>query len=109
MNHNMDYLDKLVTFCRENDITLIAATMPLPQRTLHEFADNYNEAWDYFSEFFEEREVPYYNFNREYYKAYSHKAQHYVDWDGHMNGDSAREFSGIFGKIVFHEWMTEKQ
>ena len=104
---NMDYLDRLVSLCKENDIQLLATTMPLPQRTLHEYADNYNEAWDYFAEFFESHEVPYYNFNREFYKAYSHKAEHYVDWDGHMNGDSAREFSGIFGKIVFHDWIKE--
>ena len=43
-----------------------------------------------------EKKVPYYNFNREYYDSYGHGLENYVDYDGHMNGDSARQFSEVF-------------
>ena len=49
------------------------------------------------------KKVPYYNFNREYYDSYGHGLENYVDYDGHMNGDSARQFSEVFGQVVFQK------
>ena len=70
---------------------------------LVEEQESYKEAWDYFSDYFNEKGVPYYNFNREYYDSYSHGLENYVDYDGHMNGDSARQFSEVFGQVVFQK------
>ena len=53
-----------------------------------------------FRHILQEQGVPYYNFNREYYGAYGHDLANYVDYDGHMNGDSARAFSKVFGETV---------
>lgn len=98
---NIEYLDKLIQLCKENDIEFIAATMPLPAVTLVKYQDNYNEAWDYFTKYFDDKGVEYYNFNREYYQSFSHDLADYTDYDGHMNGESAREFSSMFGQMLY--------
>lgn len=97
---NIEYMDKLIALCREKDIPFIAVSMPLPEAAIAADPENYETAWDYFSDFMEERGIPYYNFNREFGVSYSHRAGHFVDYEGHLNGDSAREFSGILGSIL---------
>ncbi len=97
---NMEYLGKLIRLCREKDIPFIAVSMPLPQTTLQADPESFERAWTYFSDYFRDQQIPYLNFNRELTQAYSHREEHYVDYDGHLNGDSAREFSGILGSIL---------
>ena len=97
---NMEYLEKLIALCKENDIPFIAVSMPQPEEALASAPESYESAWNYFSQFLKEQDVPYLNFNRELSQSYSHKANHFVDYDGHLNGDSAREFSGILGSIL---------
>ena len=81
---NLEYLDKLIALCKE------------------QVADaGWEQAWDWFADYFSERDVEFYNFNREYYDLWSHDSVFYVDWDGHMNGESARGFSRVFGTLVF--------
>lgn len=97
---NLEYLDRLAALCREENIRFVIAVMPLPEQTLRADA-NWDGAWDCFADWAQQRDVEFYNFNREYYDWYSHDAACYVDYDGHMNGDSARAFSQIFGALVF--------
>ena len=97
---NMEYLEKLITLCKENDILFVAVSMPLPETTLASDPESFEKAWTYFSDFLREQGVPYLNFNRELAQGYSHRAEHFVDYDGHLNGDSAREFSGILGTLL---------
>lgn len=97
---NLTYLGKLIDLCAEESIRLVVAVMPLPDKTLAADA-NWEDAWDFFADWFEARDVEYYNFNREYYDFWTHDAVCYVDYDGHMNGDSARGFSRVFGTLVF--------
>ena len=49
---NMEYLKKLITFCKENDIEFVAVTTPIPINTLKDYSDSYNAAWKYFGQFF---------------------------------------------------------
>ena len=65
-------MDKLIALCKENNVTFIAATMPIPAVTLSENWDSFEAADTYFSDYFKAQGVPYYNFNMEYYSAYSH-------------------------------------
>ena len=97
---NLSYLEKLISLCRKENIRLVVAVMPLPEQTLQSDA-GWDAAWDFFSAFFAQRDVEFFNFNREYYGVYSHEATCFVDYDGHMNGSSARSFSQIFGALVF--------
>lgn len=97
---NMEYLSKLIKLCRDNNIKFTAVTTPIPAVTLMKYQDNYSQAWSYFSDYFESEGVDYYNFNVEYYNAYSHDLSHYTDYDGHMNGNSAIDFSRVLGQKI---------
>ncbi|MBQ0000056.1 MAG: hypothetical protein KBT01_00745 [Clostridiales bacterium] len=96
---NMEYLDKLVTLCRDNDIEFIAVTTPMPLDSLIEYEEEFKAAWKYFGSFFAERDVQYFNFNVELFQAFPHDLELFTDYDGHMNGDAAREFSTVLGKV----------
>ena len=97
---NMEYLKKLIDFCKENDIEFVAVTTPVPIATLKDHSDNYNAAWKYFGKFFEEQGVDYINFNTQYFKAFTHNAKAYTDYDGHMNGDAARAYSKVLAQVL---------
>lgn len=98
---NMEYLEKLISLCEENDIEFVAVTTPVPLPSLKKYSEGYIEAWEYFQSFFDKQQVRYINFNgKEYYKAATHNPEDFTDLDGHMNGDAAREFSANLAKIL---------
>ncbi|MDO5338346.1 MAG: hypothetical protein Q4E89_13065 [Eubacteriales bacterium] len=97
---NMEYLRKLIALCKEKNIEFVAVTTPMPRETLADYEANYRAAWTYFGNFFIEQDVPYLNFNNQYYDTFSHELSCYTDYDGHMNGDSAREYSVVLGKLL---------
>lgn len=97
---NIEYLGKLIQLCKENNVEFVAITTPIPEETLNSYSDNYEKAWDYFSEYFSGKEVQYINFNREYYDLFSHEIINYTDYDGHMNGEAAIRFSKILGYLL---------
>ena len=97
---NMTYLDKLIKLCKENDVQFVATTMPLPAVTLTKNWDSFSAASTYFSDYFKQQGVAYYDFNMQYYSVYPHDLELFVDYDGHMNGDSARAFSKIFWETI---------
>lgn len=85
---------------QENDIQFVAVTTPIPINTLQAYSDNYNAAWKYFGQYFDEHEVTYLNFNTQYFKAFSHDLSDYTDFDGHMNGNAAKEYSKVLANIL---------
>lgn len=98
---NMEYLEKLIDLCKENGIEFVAVTTPIPGPTLKQFSAGYGEAWEHFDTFFKEQDVKYLNFNsRELFQTVTHDPKDYTDLDGHMHGDSAREFSGILAQML---------
>ena len=103
VEEDMEYLRKLVALCRENEIEIAAVSTPLPGGALHRDQAYFDAAWDYFGDFFAENEIPFYNFNREYFDAFSHGDDVFVDYDGHMNGDAARAYSKVLGTIMFQK------
>ena len=86
--------------CKENDIEFVAVTTPIPINTLKDYSDSYNAAWKYFGQFFEEQGVEYLNFNTQYFKAFTHDLKAYTDYDGHMNGDAAKEYSEVLAQVL---------
>lgn len=100
---NISYLNKIVRLCDENNIRLVATTLPQPDRSLVSFPENYEVAWDYLSDYMKRNGVEYYNFNREYYSSFSHDVSCFVDYDGHMNGDSAEKFSALLRDMLFEK------
>jgi len=97
---NMEYLEKLITLCKDEGVEFIAVTTPTPEPTLSAYPDNFDSAWSYFSEFFQEQGVRYLNFNTEYYDLFPHDLKNYTDYDGHMNGEAAGKFSEILGYLL---------
>ncbi len=98
---NMDYLDKFIELCKDNDIELVAINTPLPGYTLQQFEAGYEEYHQYFSDYFVAYDVRFINFNHApYFNCFSHKIEHYTDFDGHMNGESAREFSKVLANVL---------
>lgn len=97
---NMEYLEKTIDYCKENHIEFVAVTTPIPAATLKQFSENYEAAWKYFGEFFREKRVEYLNFNAQYYKAFSHKMECYTDFDGHMNGEAAEQYSRVLAELL---------
>lgn len=97
---SIEYLQKLIELCKQENIEFVAVTTPIPEETLNEYQESYKEAWEYFGELFEKEEVEYLNFNTEYYDLFSHDITKYTDYDGHMNGESARNYSTILGYFL---------
>ena len=97
---HVSYLEQMITLCKANNITFMAVSLPQAEETLASFPEAFESAWDYFDAFFSVYDVPYYNFNREYYDTVSHDLLRYVDYNGHMNGESAVSFSGILGSTL---------
>lgn len=97
---NIEYLGKLIQLCKENEIEFVAVTTPIPKEMLEEYSKNFEEAWEYFTDYFEKQEVQYINFNREEYDLFSHELRNFTDYDGHMNGDAAIRFSKILGYLL---------
>ncbi|MCC6095606.1 MAG: hypothetical protein LIV24_11400 [Eubacterium sp.] len=98
---NIEYLQKIIQFCKKHNIRLVAMTFPQPDRSLVTYPDNYEEAWDFLGSFMKKNDVEYLNFNREYYDQFSHDVSCFVDYDGHMNGQSAENFSMLLGQMIF--------
>lgn len=97
---NMEYLGKLIDFCKNNTIEFVAVTTPVPLDTLKTYSDNYNAAWTYFGKYFDEKNITYLNFNTQYFKAFSHDLKNYTDYDGHMNGNAAVQYSKVLAEIL---------
>ena len=104
---NEEALLKLIRFCKEKGITFIAAAAPMYGGVLQNEADSWNSAWKYFDDLFSQEQVPFYNFNTQYYKAFTHEAKAFTDYDSHLNGDAARAFSHVLGQILFSESTDE--
>ena len=96
LNFGMLGVIKYTNFILEN----INLAFHLPEETLNEYQESYKEAWEYFGELFEKEEVEYLNFYTEYYDLFSHDITKYTDYDGHMNGGSARNYSTILGYFL---------
>lgn len=96
----MEYLEKLIAYCKEENIEFVAVTTPIPVATLKEYKDNFVSAWEYFDAFFEKQEVPYYNFNGQYFKAFTHDISAFTDYDGHMHGRAASDYSRVLGEVL---------
>lgn len=100
-DENMHYMDAIVKLCKEQGIRFTAVSTPLPQASLAAFSDDWNRAWDYFSGYCNKQGIPYLNFNREYYKAFSHETDVFVDYAGHLSGDGAQEFSSLLNRLLY--------
>lgn len=98
---SLAYLEKLITLCKDHGIEFVAITAPVPKKTLQTYSDGYKAAGKYFEAYFKEQDVRYINFNsKAYYNMVTHSTEDFTDYDGHMNGAAAREFSKTLGELL---------
>lgn len=98
---NMDYLQKIIDLCKDNNIEFVAVTTPLSDRALEECNDGNAALNDYYTDYFNKAGVPYINFNYgQYYDMTEHDLTCYTDLDGHMNGEAARRFSATLAEVL---------
>lgn len=97
----MSYLTRLIQLCKDQGIEFIALVTPMPEDTLAEYGESFAEAYQYFGEYFAEQDVRYINFNSDQmYPVFSHDLTAYTDYDGHLNGEAAKEFSEILAQVL---------
>ena len=93
---NMEDLKDLIALCREKEIAIEAVTTPVPLPVLQQYAQDYQELWEYLDSFFEAEDVKWINFNdSEHFNLFTHDISAFADMDGHMNQEAARAFSRV--------------
>lgn len=97
---NLKYLRKMIMLCKQNNIRVIAITTPFSDTDLKMHAEEYKNAWDFFEDEMDSLDVPYYNFNTTYYDYADHDIECYVDYDNHMNKESAENFSEVLSDFL---------
>lgn len=96
----LEYFDRIAAFCQEKGIRLTVITTPVPQDTLDQFADSYRQSHQYFKKLMESYGLEYYNFNYMTPGLMDRSMEGYWDYDGHMDGEKAREFSTVLGQFL---------
>lgn len=94
------YFDRIVSFCRKKQIRLTVITTPVPQDTLREYAKSYYQSHVYFTELMKSYGLEYYNFNYMKPELMERTMDGYWDYDGHMDGVKAQEFSAVLGRFL---------
>ena len=94
------YFDRIASFCRKNNIELTVITTPVPRETLDQFAGSYAQSHQYFKDLMEGLGLEYYNFNYMKPELMDRSMEGYWDYDGHMDGVRAREFSTLLGRFL---------
>lgn len=89
----VDYFNRLVAFCEENEIELTVITTPVPEETYKKYQENYDQANQYFSEYFAGLAIPYYDFNQITLSGLDRSLDAYADYEGHMYGETAEVFT----------------
>ena len=98
---NLLYLRKLIALCKKEGISFAAILPPTASAVLERYEESYEEADAFFSSFFEEEGVPFFNFNAgELYKLFTHDISAYTDLDGHLCQDAAWDFSKVLSQVL---------
>ena len=92
------YFNKLVDFCADEEIELMVIATPLPTETYEKYGLEFDAAHAYFTEYFEQMGIPYYNFNKIYLPGFDRSLESFSDYEGHMYGDAAAIFSKLLGE-----------
>jgi hypothetical protein len=89
----VDYFYRLMDFCKKNNMQLTVITTPVPEETYKKYQENYDQANQYFSQYFDKLAIPYYDFNQIKLSGLNRSLDAYADYEGHMYGDTAEVFT----------------
>lgn len=99
-----EYIRKIVELCRKNDIKIVFTTVVQDPDTVKEKAVSFQKADDYIKGLADDLGVEYYNFNKLKFAYFDRQTDDFYDKEGHMYGDTAEEFSEVYGKVL-REWL----
>jgi len=92
------YFLRIVSYCKENDISLVVVTTPVPDDTYEAGKDNFDQAGFYMSALADQYGFTYANYNNDRLEGLDTTNAAYADYDGHMYEESAEAFSRVFGE-----------
>ncbi|MCI8427142.1 MAG: hypothetical protein HFJ03_06385 [Lachnospira sp.] len=92
------YFKKMVQFCKKKGIRLVCITSPITPATLN-YGD-YETVHNYFVKLCKEQGVEYYDFNYVKDSVLHFDNADFVDYDGHMKGRLAEQFSVVLAKVI---------
>ena len=100
LSENIDYLKKIITFCKEKNIKLVAVTSPKTADYLKQYPD-YAENMSTFDKIFKDNGITYYDVNR---------SEEIADYDnscfmdiGHLNTKGAEIYSAYLSELIMSE------
>ena len=96
----VEAFEKIVMYCRKESIELEVITLPVPEDTVSNMPDNFMQADRLFSEMMQKHKIPYQNFNFDKDLHFDRSMNSYWDYDGHMYGEDAEDFSRELGKYL---------
>lgn len=110
------YFQKIVNYCRENDIELICFTSPIPECTMEQIK-NYDSFDAQMRDVCEEYGVPFYDFNLADPSILDLKDDDFSDWN-HLSDIGADKFTKVFADFfsgdieeeeLFYDSYSEKK
>jgi len=100
IDENIEYLEKIIDFCKENDIKLIAVTSPKTADYLKQYPE-YEKNMSKIDELFKEKAIFYTDTNRtEEFGKYDNSC--FMDI-GHLNGKGAEIYSEYLSELIKSE------
>lgn len=99
------YFEKIVKFCKDNNIELICVTTPIPPSSVA--AGAANEADTYFKQICDENSIRYIDGNLIKNEILDVSDDDFSDWEGHMNGELAEQFSEVLTEILMSDDNSE--
>lgn len=94
------YIRKIAALCKKNNIQIVFTTVCQDPETIAAQAAKFADADRYIRNLASALEVPYLNFNTLRFEVFDRDAQDFYDREGHMYGEAAKQFGGIFGSAV---------
>ena len=95
-----EYFEKILYYCKKENIELEVITLPVPAETYANTTESYQQSDRYFTELMQQYRIPYHNFIFDSALAFDRSIDNYWDYDGHMYGDAAEQFSLELGNYL---------
>lgn len=98
----MEYLDKIVKLCKENEIELTLIVPPSANAYIYAVDErmcSYDEINSFFENYAESKDIKFYNFNLSKLKAEELSDEHFAD-ARHLNKEGAEIFSKYVGQVM---------
>lgn len=89
----LKYFNKLVKYCKSNDIELKVIITPAPAQTIEQYSTEYKDCNAYFTNLTKSKNIEFYDFNYIDLDGFSKDLSGYCDHEGHLNGENALIFS----------------